>query len=323
MKAAVYDRYGPPEVLHVKEMPKPTPKANEVLIRIRATTVNRTDCGFRKPEYGFIIRPLHGLFRPRKHILGSELSGKIEAVGQDVKTLVPGDEVFGLTASNFGAHAEYTCMPEDGTLAKKPANVSHEEAAAVCDGLMLGLNYVKHIDFRTAKEILVYGASGSIGTACVQLAKHYGGTVTAVCSTKSLDLLRTLGADRVIDYTATDFTKTGQVYDVVIDAVGKSSFFRCKGLLKPDGVYFSTDLGFLGQNLWLPLLTAIFHGRKVRFPVPKVTKEEIVFFKELIEAGRYRAVIDRRYPLDQIVEAARYVETGQKTGNVVLVVSSQ
>ena len=322
MKAAVYDRYGPPEVLHVKEMPKPTPRANEVLIRIRATTVNRTDCGFRKPEYGFIIRPLHGLFRPRKHILGSELSGEIEAVGQDVKTLVPGDEVFGLTASNFGAHAEYACMPEDGTLAKKPANVSHEEAAAVCDGLMLGMNYVKRIDFRTAKEILVYGASGSIGTACVQLAKYYGGAVTAVCSTKSLDLLRSLGADRVIDYTATDFTKTGQVYDVVIDAVGKSSFFRCKGLLKPGGVYFSTDLGFLGQNLWLPLLTAIFHGRKVRFPVPKVTKEDIVFFKELIEAGRYRAVIDRRYPLDQIVEATRYVETGQKTGNVVLVVSS-
>jgi len=213
-------------------------------------------------------------------------------------------------------------MPEDGTLAKKPTNVSHEEAAAVCDGLMLGMNYVKRIDFRTAKEILVYGASGSIGTACVQLAKYYGGAVTAVCSTKSLDLLRSLGADRVIDYTATDFTKTGQVYDVVIDAVGKSSFFRCKGLLKPGGVYFSTDLGFLGQNLWLPLLTAIFHGRKVRFPVPKVTKEDIVFFKELIEAGRYRAVIDRRYPLDQIVEATRYVETGQKTGNVVLVVSS-
>jgi NADPH:quinone reductase-like Zn-dependent oxidoreductase len=320
MRAVIYTRYGPPEVLQLKEVEKPVPRDNEVLIRIHATTVNRTDCGFRKPEYGPIIRLIHGLFRPRKHILGSELAGEIEAVGKDVKTLVKGDQVFGLTGSNFGTHAEYTCLPENGSIAKKPVNTSYEEAAAVCDGLMLGMNYIRRIDFAKARTILINGASGSIGSACLQLAKHYGATITAVCNTKNIELVKALGADRVIDYTKDDFTLDDRQYDLVIDAVGKSSFFRCKRLLKPKGVYFSTDLGFLAQNVFLPMLTPIFSNRRVKFPIPKVSKEDIFFFKELIEAGHYKAVIDRRYPLEQIVEATRYVETGQKTGNVVITV---
>ncbi len=321
MKAVVYTKYGPPEVLELKEVEKPTPKDDEVLIRIHATTVNRTDCGFRKPEYGLIIRILNGLFRPKRNILGSEMAGEIEAIGKDVKTFRKGDQVFGLTtAATFGAHAEYICMPENKSITKKPANMSYEEAAAVCDGLMLALNYVRTIEFGSVQKILINGASGSIGSACVQLAKHYGANITAVCNTKNLELVKSLGADTVIDYENEDFTKVAQLFDVVIDAVGKSSFFRCKRLLKPGGVYFSTDLGFLSQNLFLALLTPIFSSKKVKFPIPKESKEDVAFFKELIEAGEYRAVIDRRYPLEQIVEATRYVETGQKTGNVVIVI---
>jgi NADPH:quinone reductase-like Zn-dependent oxidoreductase len=318
MKAAVYTKYGPPEVLQIKEVEKPFPKDNEVLIRIHATTVNRTDCGFRKPEYGFIIRPLHGLLRPRKNILGTEMAGEIEAVGKDVETFKKGDQVFGLSTAKFGTHAEYVCIPEQDSIAVKPINMSYEEAAAVCDGLMLAMTYIRRVDFQKSRDILIYGASGSIGTACVQLAKHHGATITAVCNTKNLELLKALGAERVIDYTKEDFTKDGHVYDVVIDAVGKSSFFRCRRLLKRGGVYFSTDLGFLSQNIFLALLTPLFSSKQVRFPIPRVGKEDIVFFKDLIEAGKYRAVIDRRYPLEQIIEATRYVETGQKTGNVVI-----
>jgi len=319
MKAVVYTRYGPPDVLRLQEVEKPVPKDDEVLIRIRATTVNRTDCGFRKPEYGFIIRPLHGLFRPRKKILGSELAGEVEAVGRDVRTFKPGDKVFGLSGK-FGTHAEYICLPETGTIAIKPATMSFEEAAAVCDGLMLAMNYIRKIDFERSRDILINGASGSIGSACVQLARYYGARVTAVCKTKTIELVRSLGAERVIDYTRDDFTKDDRTYDVVIDAVGKSSFFRCRKLLKPGGVYFSTDLGFLAQNMLLALWTPLFSRRKVKFPIPKVSQKDIVFFKELIEAGTYRAVIDRRYLLEQIVEATRYVETGEKTANVVITI---
>jgi NADPH:quinone reductase-like Zn-dependent oxidoreductase len=304
MKAVVYTKYGPPEVLQLKEVPKPSPKANEVLIKIHATTVNRTDCGFRKPEYPVIIRLINGLFKPKKTILGSELAGEIEAIGIDVKAFKPGDQVFGLSALNFGAHAEYICLPETGSITTKPANISYNEAAAVCDGLNLAITYIRKIDFTNQREILINGASGSIGSACVQLARYYGAEITAVCDTRNLVIVKMLGADEVIDYTKEDFTKNGKLYDVVIDAVGKSSFFRCKRILKPGGVYFSTDLGFLAQNIFLPLLTPIFNimtgrqtGKKVKFPIPKDSKEDIVFFKELIEAGRYKAVIDRSYTL--------------------------
>jgi NADPH:quinone reductase-like Zn-dependent oxidoreductase len=325
MRAIVYTKYGPPEVLQLKEVPKPAPKDNEVLIKIHATTVNRTDCGFRKPEYPVIIRLINGLFRPKKTILGSELAGEIEAIGKDVKTFKPGDQVFGLSALNFGAHAEYICLPETGSITTKPANISYNEAAAVCDGLLLAITYIRKIDFTKERKILINGASGSIGSACVQLAKYYGAEITAVCNTRNLEIVKLLGAYEVIDYTKEDFTKNGKLYDVVIDSVGKSSFFRCKKILKPGGVFFSTDLGYLSQNIFLALLTPIFSnltgrktGKKVKFPIPKDSKEDIVFFKELIEAGKYKAVIDRNYPLEKIVEATKYVETGQKVGNVVI-----
>ncbi len=323
MKAITYTKYGPPDVLQLKEVEKPTPKDNEVLIKIHATTVNRTDCGFRKPEYPLIIRFINGLFRPKIKILGSELAGEIESIGKDVKTFKQGDQVFGLSTKHFGTHAEYICIPEKGSITTKPANMSYDESAAVCDGLMLALNYIGKINFINVKKILIYGASGSIGSACVQLVKYHGANITAVTNTKNLELVKSLGAETVIDYTKDDFTKDDQMYDVVIDAVGKSSFYRCKKLLKPGGIYFSTDLGFLSQNIFLALLTPIFCSKKVKFPIPKDSKEDIVFFKELIEAGHYKAVIDRRYPLEQIIEATKYVETGQKTGNVVITITSK
>ena len=320
MKAIVYTKYGPPEVLQLKEVEKPTPKDNEVLIKVHATTVNRTDCGFRRPEYPLIIRLINGVLKPKRTILGSELAGEVEAVGKGVKLFKTGDQVFGLTGNKFGAHAEYICLPEDASIVTKPANMNYEEAAAVCDGAMLAFTFIRKISLQKGDKILIYGASGSIGTAAVQLAKYYGAVVTAVCNTKNLELVKSLGADEVIDYTKDDFTKIGQTYKIVFDAVGKASFFRCKNLIDKGGFYFSTDLGFLVQNLFLVLWTGIFGSKKVKFPIPKDRKEDVAFFKELIEAGKYKAVIDRRYPLEQIVEAYRYVETGQKTGNVVITV---
>jgi NADPH:quinone reductase-like Zn-dependent oxidoreductase len=320
MKAIVYTKYGPPEVLQLKEVEKPVPKDNEVLIKIHATTVNRTDCGFRKPEYPLIIRLTNGIFRPGRTVLGSELAGEIEAIGKNVRTFKKGDQVFGLSIPNFGTHAEYICLPESASIELKPANISYEEAAAVCDGAYLAMSHIRKIDFKNVPKILINGASGSIGSAALQLAKYYGAEITAVCNTRSLELIKSLGADVVIDYTKEDFTRIDHIYDVVIDAVGKSSFFRCKKLLKPGGMYFSTDLGFLYQNIFLALLTPIIGGKKVMLPIPKDSKEDIIFFKELIEAGKYEPVIDRHYPLEQIVEATRYVETGQKTGNVVITV---
>jgi len=317
MKAIVYTEYGSPDVLQLKDVEKPTPKDNEVLIKIHATTVNRTDCGFRQPEY-FIVRLIGGLFKPRKTILGSELAGVVEAIGKNVKSFKPGDEVFGLSAYNFGAHAEYICIPEKGSIAIKPSNVSFEDAAAVCDGLFLALNYIRKIDFSKNPTILINGASGSIGSAGLQLAKYYGSHVTAVCATKNISLMKSLGADEVIDYTKEDFTQNGKTYDVILDSVGMSSFFKCRASLNPVGIYFSSELGYMSQNPFLALITPLLGGKKVLFPIPKDTKEDIVFFGELLSSGKYKAVIDRTWPLEEIKEATRYVETKQKTGNVVI-----
>lgn len=322
MKASVYTKYGPPEVLQLKDVPKPAPKENEVLIKIHATTVNRNDCGFRKPEYPVIIRLINGLFKPKKTILGTELAGEVEAVGNNVRTFKPGDKIFGLSANNFGAHAEYICLPENSAITIKPSNLSYKEAAAVCDGLFLAMNLIRKIDFTNRPKILINGATGSIGSACVQLAKHYGAKkITAVCNTQNFELVKSFGADEVIDYTKEDFANNGQVYDAVIDAVGKSSFFHCAKLLKPNGIYFSTDLGYLSQNIFWALLTPIIGGKQVKFPIPKESKEDIILFKELIEAGNYKVVIDREYPLEQIIDAVKYVETGKKIGNVVITVT--
>jgi NADPH:quinone reductase-like Zn-dependent oxidoreductase len=318
VKAVVYDTYGPPDVLRLEEVGRPAPKPDEVLIRVRATTVNRTDCGLRAGE-PFISRLLSGFPRPRWRILGAELAGTVEAAGAAVTEFAPGDEVFGVNAYRFGAHAEFMCVRERGPLAPKPIGMSFEDAAAVCDGAILALGCLRAAAVGKGRSILIYGASGSIGTAAVQLARYFEADVTAVCSTGNVELVRSLGADHVIDYTRVDFTRNGEAYDVVFDAVGLQSFGRCRDSLRPGGAYLATDDL---RNLALVLWTSVIGNRKVLFPIPpKYAKEDVVFLKQLIEEGRYRAVVDRRYPLDDVVDATRYVETKQKTGNVVLTVA--
>jgi NADPH:quinone reductase-like Zn-dependent oxidoreductase len=318
MRAIVYDRYGPPEVQRLEDVARPEPKADEVLIKIHATTVTGTDCGIRagKP---FFVRFFFGLRRPKQRILGTELAGEVEAIGAAVSDFAVGDQVFGSTkAFMSGAHAEFVSIQEDGPIAHKPAGMTYEEAAAVTDGAVLALMCLEAAHTQKGQAILVYGASGAIGTAGVQLAKYFEADVTAVCGTRNVELVKSLGADRVIDYKNEDFTKNGQTYDIILDAVGKNSFSRCKGSLKQGGRYVATD-GF--QNLFLAPWTSLFGGRKVLFPIPpRYTKKNVLLLKGLIEAGRYRAVIDRRYPLADIVQATKYVETEQKTGNVVLTV---
>jgi NADPH:quinone reductase-like Zn-dependent oxidoreductase len=326
MRAVVYDRYGPPEVLRIEDVERPVPKEDEVLIRVHATTVNRLDVHTREanrssgPAVMFLSRLVSGLRRPRQRILGSEFAGEVEALGSAVTEFAVGDRVFGNSGLGFGAHAEFMCIPAGGRIAPMPAGASFEEAAPVTDGALNSLWCLRVADLRKGQRILVYGASGAIGTAGVQLAKYFGADVTAVCSTKNVETVRSLGADRVIDYTKEDFTGNGQAYDVIFDAVGKHSFQRCKDSLKPGGVYLPTD-GF--GNLILALLTSRFGDKKVRFQLPpRYAKKDVLLLKDLVETGRFRAVIDRRYPLDEVVEASRYVETEQKTGNVVLTIGS-
>jgi NADPH:quinone reductase-like Zn-dependent oxidoreductase len=319
MRAVVHDRYGPADVLRLEEVERPVPKDDEVLVKIHATTVNRTDSALRAGE-PFASRFITGLLRPKRKILGTELAGEVEAVGAAVTEFEVGDQVFGVNPWKFGTHAEFVCMRESASLAHKPAGTSFEEAAAVCDGAILALGCLRPADLRKGQRILVYGASGSIGTAAVQLARYFGADVTAVCNTKNVETVRSLGASQVIDYTAEDFTKNGQTYDVIFDAVGKHSFRRCKGSLNRGGFYLATDLW---QNLLLALWTSRIGNKTVVFPIPpRYTKKDVLFLKQLIEAGKYRAVIDRCYPLEQVIEATRYVETEQKTGNVVLTVSA-
>jgi NADPH:quinone reductase-like Zn-dependent oxidoreductase len=317
MKAAVHTGYGPPDVVRIAEVDKPVAKDNEVLVKVHATTVNRTDCGLRAAK-PFISRFFTGLIRPKATILGNEFAGAVEAVGSGVRSFEVADRVFGFSGDRFGAHAEYLTIPEDGSLATMPANVTYEEAAASTEGSHYALSFIRKAKIRRGQDVLVNGATGAIGSAAVQLLKRLGAQVTAVCDTEHVELVRGLGADRVIDYTAKDFTRDEQAYDVVLDAVGKSSFGRCRRLLKPRGIYLSSDLGPLSQNPILALITPLFGGKKVMFPIPRDDQEMVRYFKELIESGAFKPLIDRRYPLDQIVEAYRYVETGQKIGNVVI-----
>jgi NADPH:quinone reductase-like Zn-dependent oxidoreductase len=324
VKAVVYDSYGPPDVLHIQDVESPVPNEDDVLVKVYATTVNRLDVHTREanrsggPAISVLSRLMSGVRRPRQRILGSEFAGVVEVVGTTAGEFAPGDRVFGTSGLRFGAYAEYMCTRASGRIALMPEDLSFEEAAPICDGALNALTCLKAGDLRKGRTILIYGASGAIGTAGVQLARYFDAEVTAVCGTKNLELVKSLGADTVIDYLHEDFTQNGQTYDVIFDAVGKHSFARSRGSLKSGGVYLPTD-GF--SNLTWALWTSRFGDKKVVFQIPpRQTKQDVLFLKGLVEAGKFRAVIDRRRPLEDVVEATRYVETEQKVGNVVLTV---
>ncbi len=320
MKAAFYERYGPPEVVQVRETEKPVPKENEVLIKVHAATVNRTDCGFRSAEY-FIVRFFSGLFKPKNKILGCEFAGEIETTGKAVTSFKAGDRVLGYNDSKFGAHAGYMIMAEHDAISTIPPGISYEEAAPITEGGHYALCDIRAAKIKSGQEILVNGGTGAIGSAAIQLLKYFNTDVTAVCDTKSIALVKSLGASEVIDYTRQDFTKMNRKFDVVFDAVGKSIFGKCRPLLKDKGIYMSTELGYMSQNPFLAIITPMFGGKKVLFPIPSINKDDVIFLKNLAAAGKYKPVIDRSYSLDQIVDAYRYVETGQKVGNVIIKMS--
>lgn len=317
MRAIVYTKYGPPEVAQLKEVPKPIPKSNEILVKVYASTVNRTDSGFRSAEY-FISRFWTGLLRPKYQILGCEFSGVIEEIGESVTTFKVGDKVFGFNDKTCGGHGEYLTIAETDAITLMPDGISFEEAAALTEGAHYALVDIKAAKIEKGQMVMVYGATGAIGSAAVQLLKHFGATVTAVGNTKNMELVKSLGADIVIDYQTQDFTKTEDRYSFIFDAVGKSSFGKCKPLLTENGIYISTELGKNGENIFLALYTPIFSKKKLLFPIPTINKEDVIFLKELAEKGEFRPVIDRQYKLEQIVEAYKYVESGQKTGNVII-----
>ncbi|TMG43721.1 MAG: NAD(P)-dependent alcohol dehydrogenase [Chloroflexi bacterium] len=324
MRAVVYDRYGPPDVLRLADVERPVPKEDEVLVQVHATTVNRLDVHTREANrrgglgVSLLSRLVSGVRRPRQRILGSEFAGEVAAVGAGVSEFAVGDRAFGNSGLRFGAHAEFMCIREGARIAHMPAGIGFEEAAPVSDGGLNALTCLRQADLRDGRTILIYGASGAIGTAGVQLARHFGADITAVCSTKNLELVKSLGADRVIDYTREDFTRNGQTYDVIFDAVGKLPFTRCRASMKAAGIFLPTD-GF--GNLMRALWPSRRGDKKVVFQIPpRQTKQDILFLKDLVEARKFRAVIDRTYPLEDVVEATRYVETEQKTGNVVLTI---
>jgi NADPH:quinone reductase-like Zn-dependent oxidoreductase len=332
MKAIVYTEFGPPEVLQLKEVEKPTPTDNEVLIRIYATSVQYGDLVARNSRnisprefhmpflFWLINQVFFGFRKPKVPILGAELAGEVEAVGKDVKSFKPGDQVFGYPGQSMGAYAEYRCMPEDGLVVLKPANMTYEEAAVVPYGAIMALHLLRDkTNIQSGQKVLINGASGSIGLAAVQIAKHLGAEVTGVCSTRNLDLVKSLGADKVIDYTQEDFTQSGETYDLIFDILGKSSFSRSKNSLSPNGrhQYASFKMKQLFQMLW----TSLIGGKKVVCAIAPGSTEDLISVKELIEAGKIRAVIDKRFTLEQAAEAHRYIEKGLKKGHIAITVA--
>jgi len=317
MKAIIHTRYGPPEVAELKEIPVPQPQKNELLIKVMATTVNRTDCGFRSAEY-FVSRFFSGLFRPKQQTLGCEFAGIVEAVGSNVTLFSVGDKIVGYNDEHFGAHAQYLLVAEGEAITHLPQNLSFEEAAALTEGAHYALCDIRAAKVQAGQNVLVYGATGAIGSAAVQLLKHFGANVTAVCNTPNVALVKSLGADMVIDYTQQDYTTNHNTYDFVFDAVGKSSFGQAKKVLTKKGIYISTELGKNGENIYLALLTPLLGGKRLLFPLPTISKSDVELLRDLAEAGKFKPVIDRTYSLEQIVDAYRYVESGQKIGNVIV-----
>ncbi len=316
MKAVVNTLYGAPDVLQIGQAVKPEPKASDVLIKVHSTTVSRTDCGMLRGRPLF-MRFVTGLLQPKCTILGMDFAGEIIAVGNNVTKFKPGEYVFGMSTENFGAHAEYLCMGEEGAIATIPAGTGFDEAV-VCEGAWYAHTYLKRFGLKHDQKILIYGASGAIGTAAVQLSKYYGAEVTAVVATRHKELVKALGADQVIDYTVEDFTQIDDKFDFVFDAVGKTTFFRCRRLLKSDGIFSASDLGPWYQNLFLELWSSITGNDRVVFPMPKYSEDFVRFLKDRMESGEFRTVIDRKYPIEEIVAAYRYVETAQKTGIVII-----
>lgn len=330
MRAIVWTRYGPPDGLELREVEKPDPKDNELLVRIFATTVTAGDCEIRRLEMplmlSFPIRLYAGLLRPKRiSILGQELAGEVEAVGKDVKSFKKGDQVFGTTGLGFGAYAEYKCLPGEpndtqGALAIKPANLSYEEAAAVPTAGFEALHYIRKANIQPGKKVMIIGAGGSIGTFSVQLARHFGAEVTGVDSTEKVDMLRSLGADQVIDYTKEDYTNRSEAYDLIIDVVGKRSVSRRLRLLKEDGYYFLAYAGL--SDIFLSRWVSLTSNRQLKIESAAQKKEDLIFLKELIEAGKLKPVIDRSYPLEQTAEAHRFAESGKKIGNIAITINS-
>ncbi len=317
MKAVVRTKYGSPDDLKIKEVEKPVPGDNDVLIRVYATTVNKTDCGIL---WGtpFIIRFFTGLFKPKSPYTGTDFAGEIESVGRNVSAFKVGDRVWGFNDNGFGTHAQYMKIAADKAITTIPVNIDYEQAAASPEGAHYAYNCIKKAKVARGQKVLVNGTTGAIGSAAVQMLKYFDADITAVCNTQNIELVKSLGAGKVIDYTKEDFTKIDRQYNFVFDAVGKSSFAKCKPLLLPGGLYISTELGAGAQNIFLPLVTAITGNKKVIFPIPTDIKGSIEFIKGLIEKDKFKAVIDRRYPFGKIAEAYKYVATGQKTGNVVI-----
>ncbi|WP_104190796.1 NAD(P)-dependent alcohol dehydrogenase [Cryobacterium sp. Y82] len=322
MKAAVYRHYGPPSFVHVENTPQPIPQRDELLVRVFASTVNRTDCGFLSGK-PLVVRLFSGLRVPRATILGCEFAGEVAGVGTDVSTFVLGQRVFGYSGVKFGGHAGYLTIAEMGLVAEIPVGIPYVEAAPILEGAHYALNMIRAARVTAGQNVLVNGGTGGIGSAAVQLLVNLGARVTAVCATPHLSMMESLGAERVVDYRHEDFTALEDEFDVVLDAVGKSSFGRCRRLLGPDGLYVSSDLGTLWQNLILALTTPVLRRKRVLFPIPKDTRNDALFLQGLVAAGEFRPVIDRTYPLEEIGAAYEYVATGQKIGNVVICVRDE